>query len=61
MNSRPLNRVLGLGLMVIDAAAIGYVYYVPSVLSGIMGVLFPIGLFVVLLAAFYFLIMSTKS
>lgn len=60
MKSRFLLRLIGLLLMVVDIAAITYVYYVPSVLTGSLGVMFPVGLFIILLMAFYFLIMSTR-
>ena len=41
--------------------AIAVAYFVPELLSGTIGILFPISLFAVLLLAFYLLILSIKN
>ncbi len=60
MKNRRIMRTVGIMLLLLDLASIAYVFYVPAVLHGVIGFFFPIGLFLMLLLAFYFLILSTR-
>lgn len=59
--NRNVMRVVGFSLLSILFVSIAFVFYMPQVLVGPLGLVFPIGLFVLLLVAFYLLIISTKD
>ncbi len=59
--NRPLIRIIGFSILGLLFVALAFVFYAPHILVGIFGLLFPIGIFLLLLIAFYLLIMSTKS
>lgn len=54
-------RALGFMILALIIASIAVIFNSPSILMGITGILFPIGLFIMLLIAFYLLILSTKG
>ncbi len=54
-------RIIGFTILGFLFLAIAFVFYSPQVLVGTFGLLFPISIFLLLLVAFYLLIMSTKS
>lgn len=54
-------RAIGFFILALLFLAIAFVFYSPQILVGAFGLLFPIGIFLLLLVAFYLLIMSTKS
>ena len=60
MRTKNMLRTLGFVVLGIIILAIGYIFYYPTILIGVTGILIPIGLFVFLLLAFYLLILSTK-
>lgn len=60
MRTKNMLRTLGFIVLGIIILAIGYIFYYPTILVGVTGILIPIGLFVFLLLSFYLLILSTK-
>ncbi len=60
MRTKNMLRTLGFIVLGVIILAIGYIFYYPTILIGVTGILIPIGLFVFLLLAFYLLILSTK-
>lgn len=60
MKTKNMLRTLGFIVLGVIILAIGYIFYYPTILIGVTGILVPVGLFVFLLLAFYLLILSTK-
>lgn len=60
MRTKNIFRTIGFIALGIIILVIGYIFYNPTILMGVLGILVPIGLFVLLLMAFYLLILSTK-
>jgi uncharacterized membrane protein len=60
MRTKNLFRAMGFIVLGVIILAIGYIFYFPAILMGVSGILVPVGLFVLLLVAFYLLILSTK-
>lgn len=60
MKTKTMLRALGFTLLGLIICAIGYMFYSPGILVGAVGIFYPIGLFVLLLMAFFLLITSTR-
>ena len=60
MRTKNIFRMIGFISLAIIIIGIAYIFYNPTILMGVTGILVPIGLFVLLLLAFYLLILSTK-
>ena len=61
MKTRVFLRAIGFLLLSAILFVITLLFYYPGILAGFVGILIPIGLFGMLLLAFYLLILSTKS
>ena len=61
MKTRVFLRATGFLLLSIILLIIGLIFYYPAMLTGMAGILIPLGLFGLLLLAFYLLILSTKN
>ncbi len=53
-------RSIGFVVLTVILLIIGYMFYSPTILVGVTGILVPVGLFVLLLISFYLLILSTR-
>ena len=60
MRTKNMLRTIGFIVLGVIILTIVYIFYFPTILIGVTGILVPIGLFVLLLVAFYLLILSTK-
>ena len=61
MRTKNMLRTIGFIVLGVIILTIVYIFYFPTILIGVTGILVPIGLFVLLLVAFYLLILSTKD
>lgn len=60
MRTKNIFRMVGFMSLALILLVIAYIFYNPTILMGVTGILVPISLFVLLLLAFYLLILSTK-
>lgn len=58
--TRNLLRWFGFGLLTFIVAVVILLFLKPVLLAGVLGIVVPIGMFAILLVAFYLIIMSTK-
>ncbi len=61
MKHKTTLRIIGLSLLVVLGIAIALVFYLPNLLIGTVGLLYPIGLFASLLLSFYLIILSIRT
>ena len=61
MRSRTAMRMIGFLLLVVLGLALTLIFFLPDLLMGIVGLLYPIGLFAILLLAFYLILLSIRS
>jgi uncharacterized membrane protein len=61
MKTRVFLRAIGFLLLSAILFMLTLIFYYPGILTGFVGVLIPMGLFGMLLLAFYLLILSTKN
>lgn len=60
MRTKNIFRIIGFVALFLIVMLVAYIFYNPTILMGVAGILVPTGLFVLLLLAFYLLILSTK-
>ncbi|MBL7996844.1 hypothetical protein JNM05_15865 [bacterium] len=60
MKSKNIFRTIGIVALFLIVMVVAYIFYDPTILMGVAGIFVPVSLFILLLLAFYLLILSTK-